>query len=287
MLLRIVLIGVMNLSIACQPPSPKKVVTYGLPIVVEELQQPKHSLDSTTKVSMDRLIPNDVLRQLKGKLAARFRHEILWHDVPEGFYLPKDHHAQLMLYQTSDSIWYCSPDSSTCGRYRINNSQLGQRTDSTICEGGDRKSSLVKFIEKTITIGHDLSLRGRDYSDGSFGSITLTLNTQEEAINYYRQLHPAKIQSLRDWIQRKSDEYSQNGYRSITIAAFDASDPNVHLYSDRLASHGGSLIFSVFWNDEIKDWEFEGMLTEEQSPETFSQQKAIVQAIACDTIKFK
>ncbi len=285
MMLKVLAMIIAMFSLTCQ--SSEKGVTPGPVAVVKKSPPTMTNGISAHKSSANKVTPAAVLRQLERAFAARFRHEILWNNSSQGFHLPKDRRAQLTFFQTSSSVWYCSRVLGTCARYRLEKGQLGARSDSIRCEDEDEKRAVLKFVEETVTTGHDQGLRGLDYSTGTFGSITLTFDSREEIVKYYRRLRPAKLKSLKDWIQHRADEYRENGYRSITIASFDTLDPNVYLYGDREAAHGGPLVFTVFWFDNLKDWQFEGMLTQEQAPEIFAQQKSLTQEIACETIRFK
>lgn len=285
MMLRLFLMFGLLLSIACQ--SPKKAVTLGPVVVVEDTSLPSKIETSAEILKANRRIPDALLHQIEQGLTNRFRHQILWNDGQPWFRLPQDGKARVTVYQTSGAVWFCSRALGTCERLQLWNNQLGGGTDSRKCEDGDEESYVLKFVEETATTGHDMSQVGRNYAGGAFGSITLTLDSREEIVKRYKQLRPAKLQSLQNWIQKEANEYQQNGYHSITIASFDDSDPYVHLYGDRKIANGGPLVFTVFWIDEIKEWKYAAMLTQQQNPNVFAQQKAIIQEIACDIINFK
>lgn len=232
------------------------------------------------------------LRRRERELAACLRWEILWNDAPLGFRVPEGGTARLAAYQTGDNFWYCSRDLRVCAQYRLDERQLGQRINSIKCSGEqDDMSSVLKFAgqppNQPLTSGQRVG--GLASSSGILWTPTLELNTREAMVKQYKQLRPTELEGLRDWLRTS---HQNTGYRSITIACFASSDPEVYIYGDRPAERRGPIVFSVFWDKEREEWleawilEVAVLRERGQGTERFEELKAMIQAIACDTIRF-
>jgi hypothetical protein len=228
------------------------------------------------------------LRRRERELAAILRWEILWNDASLGFQVPKDGTAKLAAYLKGNAFWYCSRDLGACTQYRLEAHRGWQRMKSIKHDGDqDDMSSVLRFA------GEDpLQLLRSDKTDprswhltvGILWTPTVELSTRDEIVKQYQQMRPAELKGLRDWLRTSLQD---TGYRSITIACFAPSDPTVFIYGDRPAEHRGPLVFQVYWDREREEWVFVGMLEREQGPKKFEELRATVQAIACDTIRFK
>ena len=228
-------------------------------------------------------------RQRERELATRFRWEILWNETPQGFRIPKTGTARLAAYQTDKAFWYCSRDLGVCAQYSLEGRGLGRRINSVqYGNEQDDRISMLKFagINPKPSLPAEIRTDKLSLPDsaGALWTPAIELGTREEIVKQYKKLRPVELEGLREWLRTG---LQVAGYRSITIACFAPSDPTVFIYGDRPAERFGPIVFQVFFDREREEWVEVGILEQSQSPEKFKELKTTVQAIACDTIRFK
>jgi len=237
------------------------------------------------------------LRRMEREVTARLTFEILWHDLPQGLVIPGSRPVKLGLYLTARSLFYCSHDLSACAQYRLEAGQIGQRVRSVACNPArppcdqTRDDTVaVRSFSKQSEPAADLPIGPGPRSIGGLSpdspgilwTMTATLGNRTEIIAKYKRMRPAALSSLTEWIQRT---HGAAGYKSITISCFEPSDPVVHLFGDR--PEKGPIVFSVFWDKEREEWVFAGMLYQTDDRGRIAQLKAVVEAVSCETVRFK
>ena len=229
------------------------------------------------------------LRQRERELAVRLLWEILWNDAPRGFRVPQTGTARLAAYQTDKAFWYCSRDLGVCAQYGVEGRRLGRRINSVqYGNEQDDRISVLKFagINPKPPFPAEIRTDRPSIPDfaGALWTPAIELGTREEIVKQYKKLRPVELEGLREWLRTG---LQVAGYRSITIACFAPSDPTVFIYGDRPAERFGPIVFQVFFDREREEWVEVGILEQSQNPEKFKELKTTVQAIACDTIRFK
>jgi hypothetical protein len=202
--------------------------------------------------------------------------------------------ATIAIGTTRNHLSYCSHALGICASYLIDTGRNWQRLKSSLCDGtGTDEKALLTFVGKdgpqpsisgprNLVIDPD-GLQGRP-SAGPLATWTtaLSLGTRAAILEDYRKLNPVELGSLRAWLLERE---RNAGYRSIRIACFKPTDPEVFLYGDR--SPGSGLVFSVFWNRDEDDWAEVAILRAPELPKRFEEVKSRVEALSCGTVDFK
>lgn len=239
--------------------------------------------------------PDHRLQQLQSQLAAVLRWEVLWNDAPAGFHVPTNGEATVALRWAPDFVSYCSHDVGVCGRYRLlPNRNWLRDADEPLGPGVDPRSAVLTFDGvkaalpakggKPLTLGKD-GLSG--VPSASFGVVwTSRIDTLNRAaiVETYRKIHPAKLESLKEWIGKPVN--MAEGDRMVTIACFLPSDPVVNYHvADRV--DGEQVILSAFWDNDLEDWVLAGSQDPSQDEQGFNEMKDIINSIACARLAVK
>jgi hypothetical protein len=237
------------------------------------------------------------LRRFEQQLAAVLRWEILWNDSPTGFHVSPNGSATFALHSSPNALSYCSRDVGVCARYKIGPTRNWELVASDRCDGGQsNQDALLAFdgenVERPVAKAasrprHVFGPGGLTGSPmpgfGVLWAATIRLASREETVRQYRQMRPAEIEGLKEWIlaSRKKDA----GVKSITIACFAPSDPMVYYYVDGPGKEAG--VLAVFWNREREEWIVAAALERSQNPGRFEEMHRITDSIACSTIKLE
>jgi hypothetical protein len=115
---------------------------------------------------------------------------------------------------------------------------------------------------------------------GIVWTTTINLARREEIIRQYRQMRPAEIEGLKEWIRSPTTQGTE--VQSVTIACFAPSDPMVYYYVDGSAS--GPVVMAVFWDKEQQRWVVASSLERSQGSEKFEEMHRIIESVACSTV---
>ena len=227
-------------------------------------------------------------------LAAVLQWEILWGEYPNDFRVPTGGTVEVAIYSSTNALSYCSEDLGVCVEYRIqdNRNWLGTKAAKYDHSMNDL-DAVLKFAGMPapitgdkrpvpLTLGAPNGLGGLPSPGGSAWRATLKIKARDQIVREYRQLHPEPIRSLEQWLRQTT---SGVGYKSMTIACFAPSDPEIFVYGDR-PKRGGPVVFSVIWDRESQEWLEASLIQGADRLADINKLRSIIEAIPCATLKF-
>ena len=228
-------------------------------------------------------------------LAAVLRWEVLWNDSPKGFRMPSDGSLTLAINALPDSVSYCSHQAGVCVTYRIDGYRNweGVKTGNPQPDGSDI-DALLAFLGKQarkpprppgapVVLGQGGFSGSPVAGSGIMWTTKIALGTRAEIVKEYQELHPADIESLKNWL--RSPATSHSGVRGMTIACFAPSDPMVYYLVDR--SVGAPVIMAVFWDKDRQEWVVASSFERNQAPEKFDEMRRTIESVSCSTVTFQ
>jgi len=239
-------------------------------------------------------------RRLMRELQSRLRYELVWQGSWIPVRAPLGGSATLFVHMTSDRIAYCSLDLGNCAQYFVVDGHLDQRIkearcshDTALCgPGGIGIKSVFAFSAKANTASAGLpklpgifggGLAGVPQPGGGFlWESRIVIENREAVLEWYRHTRSERFDGL---LAHLRERLRDSDYRSVTVACFATSDPDVHIYGDRRKA--GPIAFSLTWNDEREEWLHVGMVEQSQSKAAFEQLRKTIDSIACATISFE
>lgn len=238
------------------------------------------------------------LSRMERQLTARIRWELLWNDPPVLGSIPSS--SALAVYSNPRVLFYCSHDLGRCVQYRVEDRQLGQRLKAIACGGNatackqgqtdaESLASFVQQVDPTLSVpimkspasGYTLggNLAGLPAPTGAqMWEMKAAFGTKQQIADEYRRARPAELESLKAWSQDRLQ-----GYRSVTIPCFIASDPEIYTYGDRVS--GGPIITTLAWDPEEEEWRVLGFLDDPRSASKIQEMKLAIESMACATVK--
>jgi hypothetical protein len=248
----------------------------------------------------------DDFRRFERELTDVLRWEIMWSEANQPrIKLRLQGPATLAIYLTPKALFYCSHDLNKCTGYLVEPSRLvypfkeaSCDTDASPCKQGQTDSESLKafVLQRDPILESNEGAGAMGYTPGwtvadkstkvSTWTTRVNLGTKSEIVEYYRQLRPAELDSLKEWFA----DLGGAGYRSVTIPCFAFSDPEIYVYGDR--AELGPIIIDVKWQPEGERWEEAGMIPFLWRAPTVQEQRAIegyrktIESIKCATVEF-
>lgn len=232
-------------------------------------------------------------RALEQQLASVLRWETLWQDTPESFRIPPSHSARFMLYRLRNDLSYCSQETRTCAKYRIDEILGLQRLDSRECCGAQSdEEALMAFVgldpakirhpgDPPPSLNDDM-VRNPSQSLGVLWDATLPLEDRDKIVAEYKRARPPALGGLKRYLAELPPEA---GFRSITIACFEPTDPAVYCYG--VHSERGPVVFTLYWDIEREGWFVASSTEGTESLATIEKLRSVIESIRCATIHFK
>lgn len=237
-------------------------------------------------------------RSVERTLAAVLQFEILWNDSPKGFRLPSDGSIALAIHATSNSTSYCRHQAGVCVTYRTGDHRNWEGSETGPCND-DRSDvdALLSFVQKDSATRDALPATGaRGFAgfpaagSGITWTAKLVLGSRVEMVAKYRQMHPPELASLQKWL--RSQMAGDSELKSITVACFAETDPEIYYYVDRPTKGpierptSAPTIVAAFWRlDQPEEWVVAGYSQRRQNPQRFDENLRIIQSIPCATLQ--
>lgn len=215
---------------------------------------------------------------LEQKLAGMLRWEIIW-DVSTSvrFEEPPLDHVPIALYQSHNSVAFCSLALGRCAYYYhwrgvIDGRPLRVmpcvRQRGPCSNKGGELGAVAEYVASVHGIVRDRieqmnPVIGQGYS-GLPGSneewitpVQLAIGSRNKIVSDYLKSRPSSFSSLRTWL---SDRLSRN-FRSISIPHFSDSDPHLYVWGTR---SDGQKVLLLLGKDLAGGWELKAQTNEAQ-----------------------